>query len=63
MLPSRFTMLRSARVIALWKVAEALHMPKGMRFHSNNPNSQAKAIFGGQLSEPEFAKMTKLDLC
>ena len=63
MLPSRFMMLRSARVIALWKVAEALHMPKAKRLHSNNPNSQAKAVFGGQLSEPEYAKMSKLNLC
>ena len=44
-LPSRFTLLRSARAIALWKVAEALHLPKSMWLHSKSPSSQANAVF------------------
>ena len=28
-----------------WNVADALHSPKGMRRHSNKPNSQANAVF------------------
>ena len=44
MLPGLFTILRSARAIDLWNVAEALHMSKGMRRHSKRPNSQAKAV-------------------
>ena len=45
MLPFRFTILRSACASALWKVAEALHIPKGMRLHSKSPSSQANAVF------------------
>ena len=34
-----------ALVINRWKVADALHSPKGMRRHSNRPRSQANAVF------------------
>ena len=40
MLPSRLTVFCSARAIARWKVAEALHTPKGIRRHSKRPSLQ-----------------------
>ena len=43
-LPLRLTIFCTARAIARWKVADALHKPNGIRRHSKSPNSQAKAV-------------------
>ena len=34
-----------ALVMDRWNVADSLQSPKGMRRHSNNPSSQANAVF------------------
>ena len=62
MLPSRFTILRNARAIARWKVTEALHIPKGMRRHSNNPSSQAKVVFCRSTFRTGICQKPMLDL-